>query len=315
MLGKVVNILTMSSTNNDIYLEDLYSPRVLEIMDKGVVWREPDFSLFHVAREALGWCNWLNKNQVPYSGDPYDSAFKAAGALGLEEEFLCSTWNKVKDDDSLIPSALYVGGEIPCWQKLAGLDYSLFSNKCPQDLKAEVSQAIGKHRKTHPNETQPPSRRPDNPIQGQTIHKTATEVVEPNPQEHPPPPPNPSSSVLGADPTPPPTLHPKTMPDKIARDQHLAALARDVLSIAGTPDQHNKVFEGQSKYRIVLDLDSNELQIFARDRGQIPILLDANGNIDHANSKVISEDVRAFEAALTMMRAHQKQATAAVEIG
>lgn len=50
------------------------------------------------------------------------------------------------------------------------------------------------------------------------------------------------------------------------------------------------------------------MRIYAKDRGDEPILVDANGNIDHVHSQVVPEDVRRFQVMVDDLRACQQPA-------
>ncbi|MEO0519129.1 MAG: hypothetical protein AAF171_17710 [Cyanobacteria bacterium P01_A01_bin.116] len=44
----------------------------------------------------------------------------------------------------------------------------------------------------------------------------------------------------------------------------------------------------------------------AKDRGDEPILMDANSNIDHAHSRVLPEDVTRFQVMVDGLRTYQQ---------
>jgi len=270
-----------------ITLENLYSPAVKGIL-KGQVLNNEQTSLFRVVNEAKGWQNWLEANQVPFEGTAYDSAHNASQVLNLENEFQ-RLWPRVEPDTDLRPSAHFKGGDVACWQKVAGLDYGVFQQCCPGEVQADVVEAIKSHSKQQPHRRDPPQERVRSdhhppPVQPLQVHQV------PDGGES-----NSSPKPGGGD----------VRPGQ-ARDLYFAELARTIVGVAGTQYQDQRTLEGKTKYRISLNLTTNTLQVFSKDRGEMPILLDENGNIDHKKSRVSDRDVQAFQTALAYLRQAQQ---------
>ena len=89
-------------------------------------------------------------------------------------------------------------------------------------------------------------------------------------------------------------------------DTNLAQLGREIVARIGEEQDGQRSVNGKVKYRISINLTDNTMRIYARDRGEEPILVDANGNIDHANSQVLPEDVRRFQVMVDDLRAYQQ---------
>lgn len=66
---------------------------------------------------------------------------------------------------------------------------------------------------------------------------------------------------------------------------------------------------GRAQYKIVLNITDNTVQIYAHGRGTEPILVDANGNIDHANVRVLPGDLEAFQTVLDYLQKHRQSNT------
>ncbi|MBE9064119.1 hypothetical protein [cf. Phormidesmis sp. LEGE 11477] len=88
-------------------------------------------------------------------------------------------------------------------------------------------------------------------------------------------------------------------------DTTFAALGREIANSLGEEKDGHRQVEGKANYRIVINLASNTMRIYAKDRGDDPILIDANGQIDHAASRVVPEDVRRFQQIANRIREHQ----------
>ncbi|MEL7333323.1 MAG: hypothetical protein AAFN12_13840, partial [Cyanobacteria bacterium J06560_2] len=89
-------------------------------------------------------------------------------------------------------------------------------------------------------------------------------------------------------------------------DTSLAQLGREIVARIGEEQDGQRNVNGKVKYRISINLTDNTMRIYAKDRGNEPILVDANGNIDHANAWVKPEDVRRFQVMVDDLRAYQQ---------
>ena len=72
-------------------------------------------------------------------------------------------------------------------------------------------------------------------------------------------------------------------------------------------DGNEKKLQGKTTYTIILNTDTNTLKIYARDRGKDPILIDADGSIDHAKSRIHERDVQHLQNALNKLRQVQAE--------
>lgn len=88
-------------------------------------------------------------------------------------------------------------------------------------------------------------------------------------------------------------------------DTTFAALGREIVNAIGEKNDGYRQVEGKVNYTIVVNLSTNTMKIYAKDRGDDPILIDADGQINHAASKVVPEDVRRFQQIVSWIREHQ----------
>ena len=98
----------------------------------------------------------------------------------------------------------------------------------------------------------------------------------------------------------------------------LAYLGRELVnSPLGENQGNQRNVNGEVQYRISVNLANNTMSVYAKDRGDNPILVDANGQIDHVNSQATIEDVERFQQmakAISTQPAKIKQSEL-VEIG
>jgi len=307
------------SDESDLILEELFAPRVRAIIDEGRVYRDPDYSLYHVAREAVGWCNWLDERGIAYAGDPIHPVYRAANALGFDEEQVERTWASTKRE-AHVPSAKYKGddtdgkGDIACWQHIAGLDHALFQQKCPLELQPQVIEAIQEYREQHPNQRShaatsafTPRAKPQKGVASSTTQPQspipAAASTPKKPKALPTTPPRldaPQSSSA-------PSTASQAPSETVERDRRFGDLARTIVGEAGVPTPTGQEFTGQSRYRITLEIETNTLKVYARDRGESPIFLNEEGKIDHAKSRVTPADVEAFETELLFIQTDRQR--------
>ena len=96
-------------------------------------------------------------------------------------------------------------------------------------------------------------------------------------------------------------------------DKDFSALGRQIVQVAGHEENSELSFKGKVNYKIVVELDSNTMRIYSRDRGDEPILVDANGNINHERSRVTPEDITRFQSALNFLQQDHEKKVAAYE--
>ena len=95
-----------------------------------------------------------------------------------------------------------------------------------------------------------------------------------------------------------------------------ANLGREIASFAGEDQDGYRKVEGEVNYKISINLTSNTMRIYAKDRGEQPILIDADGHIDHASARVDMADVEFFKAivgAIQVYESKQERQTAQAE--
>ena len=86
----------------------------------------------------------------------------------------------------------------------------------------------------------------------------------------------------------------------------LAYLGRELVnSQLGENQGNQRNVNGEVQYRISVNLADNTMRIYAKDRGDNPILIDANGQIDQVKSRTTIEDVERFQQMARAIRAYQ----------
>ena len=296
-------------TERPIHLRDLLAPTASSILNQGSVFKDDRrLSLWLFAQDAFGWQNWLKARHVPFEGDTYEMFYEAGEQL---------LFSKAETDevlgtaciDQAIPACVYKGdedesidfnGDVVAWAHLFSLQPSLAAY-CPPEIRTTVSDHIGQYRQQFPKEraTQPAPRRKDwrSTEPASTTAADAWKVDEPIVDNSPPKVEIPATANE-------PALSKTESTAQL--DTNLAQLGREIVARIGKEQDGQRCVNGKVKYRISISLTDNTMRIYARDRGEEPILVDANGNIDHANSQVLPEDVRRFQVMVDDLRAYQQ---------
>jgi hypothetical protein len=130
--------------------------------------------------------------------------------------------------------------------------------------------------------------------QTETVSTEATQAASQQvPVEHSADVPNIEFEIVG---TPTPQHHLNT---------RFAQMGRQLVAEVGAEQDGQRSLSseiGRAQYKIVLNLTDNTMQIYAHERGTEPILVDTNGNIDHANARVLPGDLEAFQTALDYLQ-------------
>ncbi|MGG6264271.1 hypothetical protein ACQ4M5_07660 [Leptolyngbya sp. AN10] len=289
-------------------------------------------SLYQVARELRGWQNWTQSKQIRLDQAAQTFVDQAANVLELSPEKVTAILDRVDEiGDQHIPGVIYKadGSEVPAWVQIHHLDKMVFQAACPDELKPAVLDAIRQYRerveKTVSVETSEPKKRVlPPPTRIASIPNSQTKPFEPSSeedvedrspavdvstQEHDR---SESASTDHAavseasssnEPTQEPSEIKVEVPVPVSTGQAklnttLARLGRSIAALKPSDPDGDKTIAGKNKYTIVLNVRTNTLKIYSNDRGKEPILFDADGKIDHANSKVTQADVDAFREAL-----------------
>jgi hypothetical protein len=299
-----------------IDLKDLLAPRVQDIITKGSVFKDPQYSLYHTAREAIAWQNWMRERQLPMTGSPLEVVQQAARSLKLNSTDVERAIAKA-GQEYCVPSAKFVdqGSDVSCWMRVAELNRGLFKLRCPPDIQLEALERMSQHRALNPKlaaqrdvlrqQKQAASASPA--FSQQQAFSGAAEPAQDRSKRHTP------------------DEHPANVPQievetgEVASPQphlntQLAFMGRQLVAEVGAQQEGQRSLDseiGRAQYKITLNLADNTLRIYAQGRGRAPILIDANGIIDHANACVRTGDVAAFQAALDYLQRQRPSITGA----
>ncbi|MEL6903483.1 MAG: hypothetical protein AAFP07_21315, partial [Cyanobacteria bacterium J06606_4] len=203
--------------------------------------------------------------------------------------------------EQAIPACVYKGaedesidfnGDVVAWGHLFNLQPSL-AVYCPPEMKEKVGDRIDQYRDRFPKErAAQPTQEQDWRTEESTSEESASgwkvdePLVDSSPQTD-----EPTRSQTGS---------------ANQLDTNLAQLGREIVARIGEEQDGQRNVNGKVKYRISINLADNTMRVYAKDRGDEPILVDANGNIDHEHSRVVPEDVRRFQVMVDDLRACQQ---------
>ena len=126
-----------------IDLRNLLAPRVQEIVTKGCIFKDPQYSLYYTAREAIGWQNWMQERQLQVAGSPLEIVQQAARSLELSSTEVNQAIAKVSQENC-VPSAKFMDkrSDVSCWMRVADLNGWLFKARCPTDVQLEALERM-----------------------------------------------------------------------------------------------------------------------------------------------------------------------------
>lgn len=302
-----------------IDLKGLLAPRVQDIITRGSVFKDPQYSLYHTAREAIGWQNWMRERQLPMTGSLMEVVREAARSLRLnsvdvdQATLAVTTKPRAKaSQENCVPSAKFMdkGENVSCWMRVADLNGWLFKAQCPTDIQLEALERMSQHRALNPElaaQRESLRRQKQADPTSEAVPQTETisaGAAQPSSHqisvEQPADVPQVEFETVGA---PPPQHHLNT---------RFAQMGRKLVAEVGAEQDGQRSLRseiGRAQYKIVLNMVDNTMQIYAHDRGTEPILVDANGNIDHANARVLPGDLEAFQTALDYLQTHRQSNT------
>ena len=288
-------------TNSSIHLRELLAPTANSVFNHGSVFKDDRrLSLWLCAQDIFGWRNWLQARHVPFEGDTYEMFYEAGDKLLFSRAEADEVLGTARIDQA-IPACVYKGdedesidfnGDIVGWGHLFSLQPALAAY-CPPEMKARVGDRIDQYRDLVPK------KKPAQPTQEQgwrTEETTSTDATNTWKGNEP--------LVGSSSQTDEPTRSQTGSANQL--DTNLAQLGREIVARIGEEQDGQHNVNGKVKYRISINLADNTMRIYAKDRGDEPILVDANGNIDHAHSRVVPEDVRRFQVMVDDLRACQQ---------
>lgn len=316
-----------------IDLKSLLSPHAHEIMlGEQINESDKQTALYDLAVEATGWQRWMQTQEIELEGNPVVLTQQTARKLGINVSTANQILETVKSEDCM-PAAWHQGGDTGCWQKITQIEPNLLEYADSTNLKPDNTQQIPPNRPIKPegaqsgasatteSRTRPAAQYSSfNPEGAKTVLNPALETEPPEPQSgfnqassRPIPKPRAEASEDGQLPSIAVEFKQEQQQSdqsnpKQRLDRDLADLGRQIVQIAGEEKDNKLEFTGKVQYKIIVNLDTNAMQIYSKDRGDDPILVDANGRIDHEASRATKEDVEKFSAALKFLQQdHEKK--------
>ena len=296
-------------TNSSIHLRDLLAPTASSVLEHGSVFKnDRRLSLWLFSQDVFGWRNWLQARQVPFEGNANEMLYEAGDKLLFSRTETDEVLATARVDQA-IPACVYKGdedesidfnGDIVAWGHLFNLQPSLAAY-CPPEMKARVGVGAASPQENRIDQYRDlvPKEKPVQPTQEQGWHTDKTTSTA-------------ATNTLKVDEplvySPPQTDEPdlSQVESTTQLDTNLAQLGREIVARIGEEQDGQRNVNGKVKYRISINLADNTMRIYAKDRGDEPILVDANGNIDHEYSRVVPEDVRRFQAMVDGLRTYQQ---------
>lgn len=102
-------------------LLDCLSKTAQDIYRGSDVKGDESYSLTVFAKEAFGWANWLDLNQVAYYENPTALIFIAGEGLGQDVAKVERVIKSIKNQDQLVPALYLAKGDDGCWGKVRKL--------------------------------------------------------------------------------------------------------------------------------------------------------------------------------------------------
>ncbi len=241
----------------------------------------------------------MEDNSLSIEGSAQDIVFQAGEKIGWAPERI----DKYLSDPGLrlnkaIPACVYKGnqdeemegsGDISAWAHLFNLD-SAFANPdiCPPQMKQLVEDHIDQYREKVPKTNLKSEPEPNTGSQeGNTSYqrKPVTPQVDQTSNNSRKPELETVETVVLA----PHSPH--------SRNTNFALLGREIARHTGVEKGGERKAESQKAgYRIAINVATNTMRSYNLERSSDrPILVDRNGQIDHNNAQVSSQDVECFQ--------------------
>lgn len=166
-----------------IRLEDLISPRALEILTGGAKTGDRSDALTALISECYGWEEFCHRENIPYSGTTEILAEYAWGQM--ENSSLDPhKWQRILK--TISPSACQTaaeyrsGGSENCWKKIYRLDLETFQAKCPPHIKDRIlgEWGIDKRPRASPNSHPPDFGVTQQPVQGPDPQSNTSDIKQ-----------------------------------------------------------------------------------------------------------------------------------------
>lgn len=258
---------------NTLTLRQLLAPTASSVLENGsVVRNDKALSLWLLGQDVYGWRNWLRRNAVPFEDRADDIFYEASRKLNMSEVDAEAALSAVGAEQA-IPACVFKGN----------MDESVDGNG---DIAAW----------SHVLKLSPSLSTYCPPKLQVSVEQRAKEY----------------GSKVKADTSTKPSIKrpvearsPSTTTSH-QRDKKLAQLGREIVEQLGDEQANMKTVVGRVRYRISVDLSDNTMRIYDKQRGTQPILIDADGNIDHDRSQVEPEDIQRFQALVDSIQAYQQ---------
>jgi len=138
--------LSVPTGGGGLSLELLLNASVRNILDGQEV-EDRSFAMAAALKEIIGWCNWLNKNNLKVRTHPLDTANQVFENIydynpQLDGKF-DRILNSISDPAGLQPAIALASddGDAALWKKIKTQDKDLFINECPENIKEQIKQS------------------------------------------------------------------------------------------------------------------------------------------------------------------------------
>ena len=272
-------------------LRKLLGPTSKNVLEGRLFRSAEDLSMRIITQDAFGWQRWMKENGLGVEDSPEDIIIQAGRKIGWSEDAVKGyLLNPSLQLDRAIPACVYKGnqengrGDISAWAHLFNLDPS-FASACPPHIKPDVAKHIDEYRELYPKVKSEPNSSKD-------LSSSSVPLVKPSDKWK-------SETVeVVLDPC-----------DSYSRNKTFALLGREIVQHKGITKQGERKAESyRASYRISISLASNTMRIYDLKRsGEHPILVDENGQIDHASAQVLSKDVECFQSVVEAIHQEQSQ--------
>ena len=238
----------------------------------------------------------MRDNRLSTEGSAESIVITAGKAIGWEKDKVELYLSKpALHLDSAEPACVFKGnqngtgkGSIVAWAHLFGLNPE-FSEQCPVGLRKDVVEHINTHREGNPKVKPTPN-----------IKQNISKDADSRKLEHP------NGAATYAEKTVE-VGKGKLQVSDISRNTTFAELGRVIVEQKGKESRGSRITEGQAGYKISVNITDNTMRIYSRKSGKEPILVDANGKIDHKTAKVSQEDIDHFERVVQSLKSIEKK--------
>jgi P4 family phage/plasmid primase-like protien len=138
--------LSVPTEAGGLNLEPLLNASVRNILDGQEV-DDRSFAMAAALKEIIGWCNWLNKNNLKVRNHPLDTANQVFENIYEYNPQLDGKFdrilNSISDPAGLQPAIALASddGDAALWKKVKAQDKDLFISECPEPIKEQIKQS------------------------------------------------------------------------------------------------------------------------------------------------------------------------------